>query len=65
MKSNKLDTDDVRIARAYNQGYEHGMQDTKSRALVGLWRNYLKYKNLDPDLAALILDTIKTTEKLK
>jgi hypothetical protein len=62
--THKIDTDDVRIARAYNQGYEHGLQDTKSRALVTLWKSYLKYKNLDPDLAKLILETIKTTEKL-
>ena len=60
----KIDTDDYRQARAYNLGYEHGIKDIKSRALVRLWKSYLKYKELDPDLAKLILDTIKDTEKL-
>ncbi len=60
----KSNTWDFQLARAYNQGYEHGMKDMKSRALVGLWKEYLKYRTLDPDLAKLILDTIKTTEKL-
>lgn len=61
----KIDTDNYKEAKAYNLGYEHGLKDTKARALVGLWRAYLKYKNLDPDLALLIRDTITEVEKLK
>lgn len=60
----KLDTTHYPTATAYNQGYQHGLEDTKKRALVRLWKSYLKYKDLDPDLAKLILDTIKDTEKL-
>lgn len=40
------------------------MKDMKSRALVTLWKDYLKFKDLDPDLAKLILETIKNAEKL-
>lgn len=61
----KIDTDDYKQARAYNQGYQHGLEDTKSRALVSLWKAYLKYKDLDPDLAKLIREAISEAEKLK
>ena len=60
----KKDTWDYQLAKAYNTGYDHGLKDIKSRALIRLWKSYLKYKDLDPDLAKLILDTIKDTEKL-
>lgn len=66
-KEDNMKTDTVneyQLAKAYNTGYEHGMKDMKSRALVGLWKEYLKYRTLDPDLAKLIRDTIEITEKL-
>lgn len=62
----KIDTQlEFQLAKAYNTGYEHGLKDMKSRALVGLWKEYLKYKDLDPDLAKLIRQTIEVTEKLQ
>lgn len=62
----KTDTaTEYQLAKAYNTGYEHGLKDMKSRALVGLWKEYLKYKDLDPDLAKLIRQTIEVTEKLQ
>lgn len=62
----KTDTvTEYQLAKSYNLGYEHGLKDMKSRALVGLWKEYLKFKDLDPDLARLIRQTIETTEKLQ
>jgi hypothetical protein len=62
----KIDTvTEYQLAKSYNTGYEHGMKDIKSRILVTLWKDYLKFKDLDPDLAKLILDTIKNAEKLQ
>ena len=65
----KTDTDqntlnEYQLAKSYNLGYEHGLKDMKSRVLVTLWKDYLKFKDLDPDLAKLILETIKNAEKL-
>lgn len=62
--SYKLDTDHYPTAVAYNQGYEHGLKDTKIRALVDLWQEYKKYEELDPDLAKLIKSVIMKIEKL-
>lgn len=60
----KLDTQlEFQLAKAYNTGYEHGLKDMRSRALVGLWKQYLKYKDLDSDLAKLIRDIIDQVEK--
>lgn len=60
----KLDTEINAVARAYNQGYQHGLEDMKMRSLVDLWREYKKYEELDPDLAKLIKATIMKIEKL-
>ena len=61
-----LDTEqDYKLAKNYNLGYEHGLKDMKSRVLVTLWRDYLKFKDLDPDLSKLIFETIKNAEKLQ
>jgi hypothetical protein len=67
-REDNMETDtatEYQLAKSYNLGYEHGMKDMKSRALVGLWKEYLKFKDLDPDLAKLIRQTIETTEKLQ
>lgn len=62
----KIDTQlEFRLAKSYNLGYEHGLKDMRSRALVGLWKQYLKFKDLDPDLANLIRDIIDQVEKQK
>lgn len=62
----KIDTHlEFQLAKSYNTGYEHGLKDMRSRALVGLWKQYLKFKDLDPDLANLIRDIIDQVEKQK
>lgn len=62
----KTDTvTEYQLAKSYNTGYEHGMKDMRSRVLVTLWKDYLKFKDLDPDLSKLILETIKNAEKLQ
>ena len=62
----KLDTvTEFQLAKAYITGYEHGLKDMRSRALVGLWKQYLKFKDLDQDLATLIRDIIDQVEKQK
>lgn len=62
----KIDTQlEFQLAKAYNTGYEHGLKDMRSRALVGLWKEYLKFKDLDPDLAKLIKGTIEAVENQK
>jgi hypothetical protein len=62
----KIDTQlEFQLAKSYNTGYEHGLKDMRSRALVGLWKQYLKFKDLDPDLAKLIRDIIDQVEKQK
>lgn len=64
-KNQQKDTWDFQLAKAYNTGYEHGLKDMRSRALVGLWKEYLKFKDLDPDLGKLIRDIIDKVEKQK
>ena len=62
-QNSKKDTWDFQLAKAYNTGYEHGLKDMRSRALVGLWKEYLRFKDLDPDLGKLIRDIIDRIEK--
>ncbi len=52
-------------AKSYNLGYTHGLEDLKMRALIELWNEVNKMKNLDPDLATLLKLAIARIEKLK